>query len=84
MLVDGRVKKEYMDQVQYSMWVTGADEWEFVSFDPRMKSNILKHMTISRSDKHMEKFNEAIPAFVEEMDRKMAMIGLKFGDQWCS
>ncbi len=82
LLVDGRVKKEYMDQVQYSMWVTGAQEWEFVSFDPRMKSNILKIVTISRDEKYMTKFAELVPQFIEEMDRKMQMIGLRFGDQW--
>ena len=82
LLVDGRIKKEYMDQVQYSMWVTGANEWEFVSFDPRMRSNIIKYLTVSRSEKHMAMFDERVAEFIEEMDRKMSMIGLKFGDQW--
>lgn len=82
LLVDGRMKNEYMDQVQYSMWVTGANEWEFCSYDPRMKANIIKYMTVERSDKHMKLFDDAVPQFLLEMDRKMQLIGLKFGDQW--
>lgn len=82
LLVDGRMKKEYMDQVQYSMWITGADEWEFCSYDPRMKSNIIKHLTVEKSEKHMKLFSDAVPQFLLEMDRKMDLIGLKFGDQW--
>lgn len=81
-LVDGRIKKEYMDQVQFSMWVTGMSQWEFCSFDPRMKEGLIKHMTVERSDKHMELFNNAVPEFIKEMDRKLSILGLKFGYQW--
>lgn len=81
-LVDGRIKKEYMDQVQFSMWVSGLNEWEFVSFDPRMRRSNLFHTTIERSDKHMKLFDDAVPQFCLEMDRKLELIGFKFGDQW--
>lgn len=30
------IPDEYVPQVQGSMWVTGRDWWEFVSYDPRM------------------------------------------------
>ncbi|MGL5490545.1 MAG: lambda exonuclease family protein [Shewanella sp.] len=81
-LVDGRIKKEYMDQVQFSMWVSGLNEWEFVSFDPRMRKNNLFHTTIERSDKHMKLFDDAVPQFCLEMDRKLQLVGFEFGDQW--
>lgn len=81
-ICDGRLKKEYMDQVQYSMWITGLNHWEFVSYDPRMKEKVLMHMTIERDEKMMKQFDDAIPQFILEMDRKLEMIGLKFGDQW--
>ena len=81
-LCDGTIKKEYMDQVQFSMWVSGLNEWEFVSFDPRMRRSNLFHTTIERSDKHMKLFDDAVPQFCLEMDRKLELIGFKFGDQW--
>ncbi len=81
-LVDGTIKKEYMAQVQYSMWVTGAKEWEFVSYDPRMNANMIKYVTVSRDEKYMKKFDEVVPKFIVEMDRKMKLIDLQFGDQW--
>ncbi|MGL4928015.1 MAG: lambda exonuclease family protein [Plesiomonas shigelloides] len=81
-VVDGAIKKEYMDQVQFSMWVSGLNEWEFVSFDPRMRKNNLFHTTIERSDKHMKLFDDAVPQFCLEMDRKLQLVGFEFGDQW--
>ena len=35
-ILNGEIKKEYILQVQFSMWVTGYKRWDFVSFDPRM------------------------------------------------
>lgn len=81
-LTAGRIKKEYQDQVQFSMWVTGLNEWEFISFDPRMRRGNLFNVTIERSDRYMRMFDDAVPDFVTEMDRRMQVVGFEFGDQW--
>src|SRR5690606_3195633 len=35
-LVDDEIKPEYVWQYQYTLRVMGADEWDFVQYDPRM------------------------------------------------
>ncbi|MGL5280725.1 MAG: YqaJ viral recombinase family protein [Plesiomonas shigelloides] len=81
-VTDGTIKKEYMDQIQYSIWLSGINEWDFVSFDPRMNKRDLFFKTIERSDKYMKLFDDAVPQFCLEMDRKLQLVGFEFGDQW--
>lgn len=81
-LVNGAVKKEYQAQVQFSMWVTGIEQWDFCSFDPRMRRENLRRHTFERSDKWVADFDSAVPEFCREMDQKLAQIGFKFGEQW--
>ena len=81
-LVNGAVKKEYQAQMQFSMWVAGVDQWDFCSFDPRMRRENLRVHTFDRSDKWMADFDDAVPMFCREMDQKLAQIGFTFGEQW--
>lgn len=82
LIVDGRMKKEYQDQVQFQMYVAGTEAVDFLSFDPRMQKHIDFMVTVERSDKHIALFNDAIPQFIMEMDAKLDRIGFKYGDQW--
>ena len=36
-LLNGKIKPEYYVQCQFSMWVTGWDEWDFCTYDNRMR-----------------------------------------------
>jgi hypothetical protein len=83
--IDGKIKPEYVTQCQYSMWVTGFDEWDFCSYDHRMRgdaSNRLCIIKVKRDPEMMKKFDDKIPAFIGELDKVIAHFGFKFGDQW--
>ena len=81
-IVDGRIKKEYQEQVQFQMWVCGTESVDFVSFDPRMLKHNFFMTTVERSDLFMKKFDDAIPQFIMEMDAKLERLGVKFGEQF--
>lgn len=78
----GKIKKEYITQCQFSMWVTGFKEWDFASYDSRMKGKMLHYITLKRDDETMKLFDDAVPEFVAEMDDVLKKLNLKFGSQW--
>lgn len=81
----GLIKPEYLIQCQYSMWVTGWDEWDFCSYDNRMRGdakNRLHVITQKRDNEIMDKFDENIPKFIKKMDEALDLLGFEFGDQW--
>ena len=81
-LVSGIIKDEYLTQVQWSMWVSGFDEWAFASFDPRMKTKMIHYQVIERDPATMSLFEEIVPQFIQEMDKHLENIGVKFGEQF--
>lgn len=76
------VKKEYMAQVQYSMWVSGCEEWWFSNYDPRMRRENMHSVIIKKDNQYQDLFELKIPNFIEKMDESLDRIGFKFGDQW--
>lgn len=81
-VLDGKIKPEYMEQVQFSMWVTGRERWVFACHDPRVKNYLAHSVVIDRDEAKMRVYDDAVPQFVHEMDAKLAKLGYKFGDQW--
>jgi predicted phage-related endonuclease len=81
-LFDGVMKSEYVKQVQFQMWVTGTDSWTFLSYDPRMKKNLLHSKLIERDEKTMKLLDEAAAEFTKKMDDKLKSQGFAFGEQW--
>ena len=84
-LLNGKIKPEYIVQVQFSMWVTGWSYWNFCSYDNRMRGSInnrLHVIKIERDEKMMRQFDEKIPAFISKMDEALNKLGFAFGDQW--
>ncbi len=75
-------KSEYEWQNQFTMRVMGADSWDFVQYDPRMKVRPMKIMDYKRDPEMQAKFDDLIPAFIEDMDKMLEIAGVKFGDQW--
>jgi putative phage-type endonuclease len=76
------VPDSYVTQVQWSMWVSGFDIWSYATFDPRMKTNMIKIITFERDEKMMALFSEIVPAFISEMDAHLEKLGMKFGQQF--
>jgi len=76
------VKPEWKKQVQFSMWVTDAEVWDFAEADKRMKLKPFHHIEIERDEKMMKLFDEAVPEAIHDMDKILESIGIKFGDHW--
>lgn len=79
-LLGGDPKPEYLTQMQYSMWLTKREYWDFANYDPRMKKNNIKIVTHEPDLKLFEIFDNEIPKFIEDMDKKLESIGFKFSD----
>ena len=77
-----KIKPEYIKQCQFSMWMSGLDQWDFANFDPRMQSKKLHLVTIERDEKMMKLLDEAGAEFIEDMDAMLNKLGFSFGEQW--
>lgn len=79
-----KIKKEYIEQCQYSIWVTGYDAWYFANYDPRMidKSKRLHYVLIERDQSFMDKYERASKQFIIDMDKMLIKSGVKFKSQW--
>lgn len=81
-VTQGKIKKEYLYQVQFSMWVTGLDSWDFANYDPRMRTKKLHVVTIEKDPEIMNQFDEVVPEFISDMDRMLEIFEVKWGSQW--
>lgn len=81
-VLDGKIKPEYMHQVAFQMWVTGAERASFVNYDPRFENKMLHGVAIERDEAVMEMFDVEIPKFILEMDVMLKKMNLTFGQQW--
>jgi len=77
-----KIKKEYIEQCQYSMWVTGYEGWYFANYDPRITTKKLHWVLINRDQAFMDKYDEAEKNFIRDMDSMLGKLDLKFGQQW--
>lgn len=80
--VDQKIKPEYVWQYQFSLWVLGADRWDFVQYHPLMRVNPISVLTVERDPEKMIIFDDLIPAFIEDMDKMLSKLGTEFGGQW--
>ena len=84
-ILTGKIKPEYITQMQYSMWVTGFDSWDFCSYDPRMKgdsSRRLHIINIERDEEIIKTFDEEVDKFILDMDVMLHKLGYEYGMQW--
>lgn len=81
-LCDDDIDPDYRKQVQFSIWVMDAGEWDFVQYHPHMKKKPLKRITIPRDEDAMKKFDDLVPEFISDMDIMLKKIGIEFGEQW--
>lgn len=54
---DNLPKPEEIKQVQFCMWVSGADKWHVAKYDPRFKAKQLHSITLKRCEKTMKEFD---------------------------
>lgn len=81
-LCEEKIKSEWQWQYQYIMRVMEADSWDFCQYDPRMKKQPLKILTVKRDEEYQKKFDDLIPGFISDMDAMLKKIGIEFGTQW--
>ena len=80
--INDKIKPEYIEQCQYSMWVTGFNSWYFASYDPRVKCKNLHYVKLERDEFFMEKYDLALENFNKELNQGLSKLGLEFGQQW--
>lgn len=81
-LLDGIQKPEWKWQNQGTIWVMDAEEMDVTHYDPRMKVSPHHTLLVKRDSEMQLKLDDMIPAFIEDMDKYLAEIGIKFGDHW--
>lgn len=79
---DGEIKPEYLEQVQFSMFVTGRPSWVLAQHDPEVDNRILHSVVIERDEARMATFADAVGQMAYDMDQKLAQLGYEFGHQW--
>ena len=81
-LCNDKMKPEYFLQVQFQLFVSQYETWDFASFNPSFKKNMLKIKTFEKDAATFERFENELPEFLKDLDEALAKIGLVYGDQW--
>ena len=81
-LLDGEIKPEYIDQIQFSMHCANLPYWHMAMHDPRMRKQSFHAVTLERDEEKMATFKDAIGQMTFDMDSELARLGFRFGDQW--
>ncbi|OPB29801.1 lambda exonuclease family protein [Bartonella sp. WD12.1] len=70
----GKIKPEYILQMQFQMACTGRKWCDFVSYDPLLKKKLigfrLKIQRVQRDDEQIERINKAVETFLEEIEQE--------------
>ena len=66
-LLQGACPKQYLPQVQGSMWVTGFNSWDFMSFHPDYEPLVV---TVLRDPVWMEAFDKIVTPFTKQIAAK--------------
>lgn len=68
-LKEAKLPSDYMAQVQGQMWITGREQCEFVSYDPRMpEAAQLFICTVLRDDDYIKQLEADVRKFLDEVD----------------
>jgi len=71
-LMDNKLPAAYIQQVQGSMWVTGASRWGFMSFHPAHDRQLF--LTVERDDYFIELLSEAVLEFDKKVNETINKI----------
>lgn len=70
-MLNGEIPREYIPQVQGSMFVTGLPEWDFMAYHPDFDPILI---TVKRDDEYISKMEKFIHKFTAEMQKKLALL----------
>lgn len=74
-LLSGKLPTAYFQQVQGSMWVTGFDKWDFLSYCPNLPPLLL---TIEKDAVFHDQLSQAMSDFIEKMQEKKRFLINKY------
>lgn len=80
-LLQKKAPAQYIPQIQWQMACTGRKWVDFVSYDPRMPSNLkLAIIRVDRDDELIEKYEQEVINFLSEVEETINLL-LKEGGQ---
>ena len=67
-LLSGKIKKDYIYQMQFGMMCANVDKWDFVSFDPRLnEKNQLCIITVEKDPAMCAEIENEVVRFLQEL-----------------
>lgn len=79
---DGGIPDEYLPQMRHNLWVTGAEWWDFVSFDDRLPGALgLFVRRLHRDDARLDEYTAETHAFLAEVDKECDGLRKLMADQ---
>jgi hypothetical protein len=71
----GGIPEDYIPQMLHEMWLTGAQEYHFMSYDPRFPWALQANLVvIPRTQDLIDNYAEKVKAFLDEVDRDLQLI----------
>jgi hypothetical protein len=65
--------KEYVGQIQHSLFVTGAEWWDFLSFDDRFPEPLRTfYIRVKRNETEVQAYEFMARQFLNEIDKELA------------
>lgn len=75
-ILEGKVPRKYLPQIQGQMWITGRKWCDFISYDPRLNDKLAFFMVrVERDEEYIKKLEEQIVLFLEEVDELLKELG---------
>lgn len=75
----GRIKPDYITQMQWQMACTGRKWCDFVSYDPRLPAEMSLHVQrIERDQDRINELEEAVRDFLAEVSQTVASLRVKY------
>lgn len=76
-ILSGKMPPKHKPQVQGNMWVCERKWWDFVSFDPRVKSNRIFVVRVHRDQEYIDNLRREVAGFVIDLKELIEKINGK-------
>ena len=74
--MNGKMPAEYLSQVQGQLWVSGRDWCDFVSYDPRIRTDAdYFELRVNRDDEYIKNLEVQCGTFIEELKELLNKLG---------
>lgn len=73
-ILAGKAPTKYTAQIQGLLWITDRKWCDFISFDPRMKSNRLFVVRVNRDQQYINDLKAEVDRFLKELNELVAKL----------